>query len=209
MKKFYVEKNEAIPNVQYTSADLSATHDDMSGDITSIDLYWKTELQMMHARRLIKSAVVAVAGSDYSTWGNLSSDEQKIASKWICAPYALRVPTHYTDAEDKENWKRVIQHNQGWTFPDVIEGRACVIEKMREHTADQLRVENWTYADSNDFLKEVIDFMMTYIFGEDQRLIQWITNEVGSAYENAGFAQKTYFSTTLRDELVDIYNEYY
>lgn len=143
---------------------------------------------------------------DFSGWGTLTSSEQEIMSRYVLCPYALRL-TVFTEAEDKENWKSLVQITQGLESPSTpFTGRALVVEKMRGLIADKVRVEQMTMATSQQFFKDVFELTEWYMRAACPDFKLWLTNEVGSPYENDGFEQKVYWSQQLEDELMDIYN---
>lgn len=59
---------------------------------------------------------------------------------------------------------------------------------------------------SQSLMMDTLKFCNTYAEAGVYDLKAWITNEVGTIYENNGMAQNAYFSTTLRDNLMSIYN---
>lgn len=207
MEKLWIENIINLPNVQYTDADLSATHTDESANIEAWDLYGLEVLQFMHVRRSILPLVILKAGADFSTWSNLTPNEQAIAINWVIAPYSLRVPT-ITDEADKQNWTNLIKLTRGITGK-CTGGRPFIIELMRERVADNLRTETWATETAENFYFDTIEHITAYEFANTKDLIQWLTNEIGSPYENAGFAQTSYYSTELKDELAEIYNGFY
>ncbi len=204
--KLWVE-NISFPNVQYTDEDLSATHTDYSNDIEKWKQYGYEVLQWMHVRRKIQSLVVGIVNPDYSNWGGLTQAQKDIAINLILAPYALRVPA-VTDEEDSENWVNLVKNTRGISGK-CAGGRAYVIELMRERVSDNLRVELWSHTTADAFYYDTSTHITAYEFANTPDLIQWLTNAAGSPYENDGFAQKSYYSDGLKDDLVNIYYGFY
>jgi len=50
---------------------------------------------------------------------------------------------------------------------------------------------------------------MAFMFANTKCLINWINNEVGTPYENAGFAQTAYYDATLKTDLNTLYSATY
>ncbi len=206
--KLWIE-NIAIPNVEYTDADLSATHIDYSNNIEKWNEYGLEVLQWMHVRRKIEPLVynAATITTPFDNWANVSNDIKAIGIKLIVVPYALRVPA-VTDAEDIINWHNLMRYTRG-----IVEkcsgGRPLIVELMRERAADNVRTEIWNYNTSNQFYYDTASHITAFEFANTRDLIEWLTNEVGSPYEFDGFAQKSYFTTELKDDLVTIYNGFY
>jgi hypothetical protein len=203
--KFWIENIIEYPNVQYTDADLSATHTDESENIAAWDRYGLEVLQYMHVRRSIIPLVIAKAGADYSNWDSLTPEEQAIGINWIAAPYSLRVPT-ITDQTDRENWNKLVKCSRG-VSEECTEGRSYIIELMRERVADNLRTEAWTNAIAENFYFDTAENIEAYEFANASNLIDWINNE--GQYENAGFKQTSYYSLELENDLTQIYNGFY
>lgn len=194
---FGIEDGQSIPAISWAGS-LPIGFTDKTIDIVSLDHYGTNKINYHWCRKMIQAAVIAKAGVDFSTWGSLTTEEQKIASKWIASPYSLRVPAHYTDEEDKANWGNVLKRS--------YTGRCKTIEAMRIRVGDDIRIGLITLEDAHDFYFTCTDFVEAFKHSAAPNLIQWITNEVGSAYEFDGFAQKTYFNATLKDNLLSIYN---
>lgn len=208
MKKLWIE-NIALPNVEFTDDDLSATHTDFSNDVEKWNEYGLQVLQWMHVRRRIQPLVHAAStvSTPFDNWANVSSEIKSIAIEFIVVPYALRVPT-ITDEEDQANWKVLMQNTRGIN-EKCNGGRPFIIELMRERAADNIRTELWDYDTADQFYYDTANHITAFEFANSRDLIEWITNEVGSQYENDGFAQKSYFTTELKNDLVNIYNEFY
>lgn len=208
--KIWVE-NIAYPNVQHTDDDLSATHTDISNNIEQLAEHGEKVLQWMYVRKKIQGIVYtkATTTTPFDNWANgLTANEKQIAADWVVAPYALRLTVN-TDDQDKVNWQRVVDKTKGFNLLSDTEGRAYVVEVMRQRTSDELRREAWTKETADTFYYDTQDHIFGFMFADTNDLIQWITNEVGSPYENDGFEQKTYWSQALEDDLVALYYDEY
>lgn len=209
MGKLWVENITNYPNVQYTDEDLSATHTDDSNNIEKWDEYGLEVLQWLHVRRKLTPLIYAAATNidPFDNWGGLTQAIRDIAIKWICAPYVLRVPA-ITDTEDRENWEVLMKQSRG-VGEKCSGGRAFIIELMRERAADNLRTEIWDYNTSNQFYYDTAAHIEAYTFANTNDLIYWISNEAGTPYENNGFAQTSYYSVIIKNDLINIYNGFY
>jgi len=171
--------------------------------IEGIDAFGKrADNSYSYARYEINQLLIAAVNPDFSNWANgITTEEKRIVSKYVLAPYALRVPTFYSDADDKINADIVLAK--------TLSDRTSIIELMRKevfHT--KVRTGILTLAQSQQFFKDVNQFVYWYLNAACADLKQWITNEVGSSYETDGFEQKTYWSQDLEDTLMNIYNNY-
>ena len=212
--KLYVENNEAIPAIKV----LQDSDPAPSGytEKTSIEDWYKYGGEVLGAffgfnyltwRNKILNLVVGIVNPDYSNWIGLNADQKAIAIELILAPYALRVPA-ISDEADQKNWIELIITSQGapvWKY----DGRSKVVEEMREAVAEELRVETITKAEVDLFYSDTFDFLQYFIASNSIAFKQWLTNEVGSPYENDGFAQKTYYSIARKDYLLSIYQGNY
>lgn len=176
-------------------------------DISTIENWDKSGKNVkdyIFVRYEIQLLLIQIVGNDFSNWGDLTAIEKQIVSKHILAPYALRL-TIFSDEEDKKNWNIFLENSEG--NPSLLyKGRALIIKKMRKLISENVRKEVWTISVIQQIYKDILDYTNWYIKVSANDLIQWITNEVGSDYENEGFAQKSYYSELLRDDLINIYN---
>ena len=195
---------------QYDPRDLDYTN------ILEWDRYWQyTGKNYKWTQSKIKNLVLGIVNTDFSNWGALNDDEKRIASKWMVAPKVLRLQNH-TEDEDKKHWRDLIIKSEGVDVKS-LEGRARIYEEMRICVSHKLRLEEMSMEDSQDFYRTCRDMVQDYIAVSHPAFKQWLTNEVGSIYETVdpnsippkigGFAQKSYFSQSLLDELMAIYND--
>ena len=201
MKKLWVEINEAIPAIAFSENAPSADFIDKSDDIE----LWDSVTSIMdwsRRRDKILPLFYAIASVDLSTYGNLTAAQKLIGAKYFLAPYSLRVTNGIvTEDEDKANWQ--------YLLTETKKSRLSCIEAMRLLVGDKIRIGGLTLSQTQQFYVDVYQFVIWFEQCNMPDLKQWTTNEVGSAYENNGFAEKSYFTTGLRDELMDIYNDNY
>jgi len=216
MSKLWIENTSNYPSVICSSLDYSTTHTDKTTDVISWDKYGLDVLQYLHVRRKIQPLIIAKCSSNpldsntyFDNWTNgLTLEEKKIACNWIIAPYSLRI-TINSDADDLSLWTILVEKSKGFNILKDTEGRAYIIEEMRMRVSENLRKDLWTFATSNQFYYDTKDHIMAYMFANTTDLIDWISNKVGSLYENNGFAQTSYYDATLQTDLIKIYNDYY
>lgn len=204
-KKLWVENGQAIPAVVYAE---NPTNLDFTDYETSIEKWSEYGLQVKDfnfVRNKILTLVVSIVQPNYSLWNNLTLDQKKIACKFVVAPYALRVPTIFTDEEDKEHWRKVLELTQGQPI-SVMQGRARIFQEMRIYVGEYLRTDQITLANTQDFYKSVYNLANWFVNSNSPDFKWWINNEVGTPYENDGFAQKSYYSQAIKDGLNTIYS---
>jgi hypothetical protein len=210
-KKLWIE-NISIPAILYQEDTPSGDYLDKTNDAVYWDLYGMQVMDYIFVRDNINNLLFPICNPnypptiDFSGWNNLTAAQKEIMARYVLAPYALRL-TIYTDQEDKNHWQSLIQVTQGLQNNNYLfTGRAMIIEKMRSCVADKVRIETFSMAESQIFFKDVFDFTEWYIRAACPDFKQWLTNEIGSPYENDGFAQKSYYSEALKNSLMDIYN---
>ena len=172
-------------------------------DISSMENWDNSDvLDWARRRNEISPLFYAIANTDLSTYSNLTASEKLIGAQYFFAPYSLRVTNSIvTETEDLENWDFLLTQSK--------ENRERVVEYMRHQTGQYVRTEVLTLAQTQDFFKDVFELSNWFIEANIPDFKQWLTNEVGSIYETAGFAEKAYYSSGLKDELIDIYNGKY
>jgi hypothetical protein len=212
--KLYVENNESIPAIKV----LQDSDPAPSGytEKTSIEDWYKYGNEVLGAffgfnyltwRTEIFNLIIGIVGNDYTNWNNLNNEQKSIAIDLILAPYSLRVPT-ISDEQDLKNWNELIVISQGLPV-SKYEGRAKIIEKMREAVSNELRTETMSKEDADLFYKDTFDLISYFQASNSPDFKQWLTNEVGTPYENNGFAQKIYYSITRKNYLLSIYQGNY
>lgn len=97
----------------------------------------------------------------------------------------------------------------GFLLEETKKSRINCIEAMRVTIGSHIRNGVLTLVQTQEFYKDV--YTMVILFNEvnlpDLKL--WLSNSIGSQYENQGFAQKSYYSLAFKEELLDIYNGNY
>jgi len=212
--KLYVENNETIPAIKV----LQDSDPAPSGytQKTSIEDWYNFGYEILDAffgfnyltwRNEILNLIIGIVGPTYTNWNNLNQDQKNIAINLILAPYSLRVPT-ITDEQDLKNWNELIIISQGLPVLKYT-GRAKIVEKMREAVGNELRVETMAKEDIDLFYSSTSQYLQYYIASNSPEFKQWLTNEVGSPFENEGFAQEIYYSIARKDYLLQIYQGNY
>lgn len=209
-KKLLIENNENNPAVLWQE-NVVEGYTDYTLDAVMWDKYGKFVIDYLFYRDKINTILFPICNPNYPTvdfsgWGNLTAEQKEIMARYVLAPYALRL-TVYSDEIDSANWSNLLQVTQGTeTVQFHYTGRALLVENMRRHVAHKVRKELMTMTDSQLFFKDVFEFTEWYIRAACPDFKQWLTNEIGSPYENTGFAQESYYNITLKDELMSIYN---
>lgn len=199
--KLWVGDDISVPICLYQDNDPGIPYIDQSSSEYHWDTYGQRVLSFSGARNKINNILIPKLNPSYPTidfsgWSTATQQEKDIACKWIIAPYSLRI-THVTEAKDIENWDMLVAKTKVDRYNRV--------ERMRIIVSEEYRKDGLTKDDSDDFLESVSDLMIQHIEGNTPDLKQWISNEVGSLYETDGFAEKTYYSETLKNDLLDSY----
>jgi len=195
--KLYIEDNVSPPAVVWTDVAPTGDYTDYTNDIGVWDEHGEMAVNSNTVRDNIKSLVIAIAGSDFSTWSSVNPADKKIAARWKVAPLSLRLG-EITTAEDKEQWAEVMEK--------VEVSRSLIYLKMRLVVSEYLRDETITKTDSENFFTAVQLLSERFVYANDPCLYEWLNNTVGSPYENAGFAEETYYSVQFRDDINSKYN---
>lgn len=169
-------------------------YDDLS---TIVGWYNSDVLDWSRRRDYIKPLFYAKAGADLSNYATLTAEEKLIGTKCFLIPLALRL-TNWSEEEDIEGWNNLMAERK-------ITRSKC-IEQMRLAVAEKIRIGELSLTQTQEFDKDSSQMIAWYERSDAQDFKQWLTNEVGSPYELAGFAQKTYYSVGLKDQLLAIYN---
>jgi hypothetical protein len=207
MKKLWIEDTELHPSVVWSENAPNQDFIDKTNDVVSWDMYGNQALDYDRYRYEMKSPFYALAGNQLQNWGSLSSEIKEIGARYFFVPYALRL-TIVTEEQDYANWDNLIIKTQGTPVENYV-GRAETFDKMRRKVANLVRREEMSMTDSQQMLKDVGQMVDWYIRANSPEFKQWLTNEVGSAFESDGFAQKNYYSLALKNDLYDIYNGNY
>jgi hypothetical protein len=174
-------------------ADISSVENwDLFGTLATDYIFSRYEIEII----LIPKANPNYPTIDFSGWNSLSDSEKLLMAKHVLAPKSLRITILSTE-EDYYNWKNLIIVTK--------ENREKLIEEMRLKVAYSILEEEMNIKDSQDFFKDLFPLTEFYINTASPDFKFWITNAVGTPYENDGFAQKVYYSVGLKNSLVDIY----
>lgn len=208
MKKFWVEDIENNPACVWSEEPVgNGNYTDRTNDLIFWDKYGKNVLDLDRFRYEMKAHFYALSGNQLQNWASLSIDIKRIGAKYFFIPYQLRI-TVVTEQEDYDNWEELIEKTQGTPTSRYI-GRAKTFDEMRKSVAHRVRKEQMSMTSSQEFLKDVGLMGDWFIRSNAPDFKQWITNEIDTPYENNGFAQKSYYSLSLKNELYDIYNGNY
>lgn len=142
----------------------------------------------------------ALAGAQLQNWGTLTYSIKLLACKFFYAPYNLRV-TIVTDTDDAINWDSLLSRTK--------RSREACVEAMRKKVGQYMRLGSITLAQTQDFYVCVYEFVIWFEQANKPDFKQWLTNEVGSPYENDGFAQRAYYTVQMKDDIMSIYNGNY
>jgi len=200
MKLGYKKTPDAITigelNPNYVVSEI--LDNNLFNDISTISGWWNSDvLDWGRRRMMIKPLFYAKAGMDLSNYGTLTDEEKLIGASCFFTPYNLRTAI-WTEQYDKIAWKALLEQ--------TMISRKATIEAMRKHIADAIRLRALTLVQTQLFDKDTSDMIAWYERSDAQDFKQWLTNEVGSVYENDGFAQKVYYTLALKQELQTIYN---
>jgi hypothetical protein len=200
MKLGYKKTPEAIvvgqldPN--YTIAETLDLN--LYDDVSTIEGWYGSNVLDWGRRRLqIKPLFYAKAGADLSNFATLTDAEKQIGAECFFIPLVMRLQFWSSD-EDKVHWGNLLARTK--------ESRVATIETMRKRVGDRIRTGELTLLQTQMFDKDSSAMISWYERSDARDFYQWLTNEVGSAYETDGFAEKTYYSQALKDELLTIYN---
>lgn len=202
--KFLIENDENIPAILWQEGAKNGFTDKVN-DIFILDKYGESKIGFKRTRDLIKARVILDVNPNYPTidfsgWAAYSQDKKDIAIRWVVSPYSLRIAV-ISDTQDSVNWGIVVDKTK--------KGRADIVEIMRILVSEEFRKEVLVKDDLDDFWVTVESLMNSYIGANTIDFNNWIVNKIGSNYENDGFEQKSYWSQTLEDGLMGIYNGEY
>ena len=170
-------------------------------DISTMEAWDKSNLLDWYRRRTeISTLFYAEAGAGLETFAGMSTERKLLSCKYFLIPYATRMLL-ITDDEDEAAWDLLLH--------EAADSRDKCIEAMRIKTGQYMRIGTLTLTETQEFFKDVSHMIEWYVKSNSPDFKQWLTNEVGSAYENAGFADATYYISQVKDDLVDIYNGSY
>lgn len=197
-----MDNGTLLPDVLFKTFD--TTIDDANyEDYSSIENWYNSDLLDWARRRdEISPLFYAITGGDFSGYSNLTASEKLIGAKCFLAPISHRITNGVvTETEDKENWNFLLAQTK--------KSRLDCVEAMRVSVGEDIRTGTLTLTQTQDFFRDVRIMITNFEQTNDPNFKQWLTNEVGSAYENNGFSQKSYYSVNLKNKLLNIYNGKY
>ena len=187
----------------------SVLDEEIYTDISSIENWYNAPvLDWSRRRDEIKPLFFAKAGAQLQNYGTLSDLEKEIGARVFFIPYALRVPSIFSDSQDKDNFKFLLKETR-------LSRETC-IEAMRVHIGEKMRNGILSLEQSQTFFKDVNSMIQTFIGSNHPEFKLWLTSTTGVVlnqnidFSTTGFASKSgYFSQSFLDELLDIYNGNY
>lgn len=182
---------------------VSSTHSSLDGyqDISSIE-NWDSSTLLDWSRRRdeILPLFYAESGNQLQNFADMSIEKKLIGCKYFLLPYNIRT-TIISDEQDSINWDFLLKMTK-------ISREECV-EAMRVKVGQYMRLGTLTLEETQDFYTRVYQMIIWFDGANKPDFKQWLFNEVGSPYENNGFAQMTYYSESIKNDLMDIYNGSY
>lgn len=182
---------------------VSSTHSSLDGyqDISSIE-NWDSSTLLDWSRRRdeILPLFYAESGNQLQNFAGMSIEKKLIGCKYFLLPYNIRT-TIISDEQDSINWDFLLKMTK-------ISREECV-EAMRVKVGQYMRLGTLTLEETQDFYTRVYQMIIWFDEANKPDFKQWLFNEVGSPYENNGFAQMTYYSESIKNDLMDIYNGSY
>ena len=214
-KKLLVEDIEIFPCKLFYN-DITTTPDgftDVTSDLSAWDVHCigaKMESGSVVDYKIMRDNFQAPLFSslnpNFSNWGTVSATVRQLASKYFYAPYSLRL-TQHSEEYDLEQFTRLYQETKGINKLE-LQGRPRILEEIWELVACKYyRKELISQADSTDFTQSTKEYVFNYLNYSSNELRKWINNE--SEFASNGFAEKSYFNATMRDEITNIYNGNY
>lgn len=142
----------------------------------------------------------AEAGAQLQNFSGMSNAKKLNACVFFMVPYNVRIQI-ISDAQDAKNWDFLLTMTK--------QSREACVEAMRIKVGQYMRLGTISLAQTQDFYTQVYQLIIWFNDTNKPDFKQWISNEVGSPYENAGFAQQAYYNVDIKNDLMDIYNGNY
>lgn len=178
-------ENETIIN------DLVAAH-------VANDVY--NPLDWARRRDVLLPFFYAEAGSQLENFAGMSNQKKLNACIFFMVPYSVRLQI-ISDAQDAKNWDFLLTMTK--------QSREACVEAMRIKVGQYMRLGTISLAETQDFYTHVAELIMWFNDTNKPDFKQWLTSEVGSPYENTGFASQTYYNVDIKNDLMNIYNGNY
>lgn len=216
MKKLWLENIENLPSVVYQETTPNENFIDKTNDATIWDLYGERVLDYWFVIGKIRDLLFFRINPNYPTmdesgWNTLTENEKKVIAKLAYVSRAKRL-TVYSEIEDYQNGINLIRKTYGLTETARNKGRLGVVERMRQHVFMEYVWKNLMSLETSiQFGEDTVGMLDAFERFSSRKFYQWLTNEIGSAYEFNGFMQKNYLSTSggmeqLKNELLTIFN---
>lgn len=169
-------------------------------DISSIENWDESGLLDWSRRRdEIKPLFYAIAGGNLSTYNNLTANQKLIGAKYFFVPYSLRVTNGIvTEEQDKINGEILATETRN--------SRITCGEEMRLFLYTYVRQELMTLANTQLFYRDIKNELECFIASNDPGFKQFI---FGLEPYIGVFTNKVYWSQTLQNTLINIYNGEY
>lgn len=210
MKKLWIENISNLPSVLYQEETPSGDFLDKTNDIISWDKYGEIVVDYIFVLKKIRELSVLMLNPNYPTidfsgWVNLTTELKKVISKYLLVPYNLRLQV-FNDEEDLFNTKTLLTKSYGIQNAN-FKGRLALVEKMRNYVfINYVRKSLMSLESSKQFGADTLLLLDEFERFSTNNFYYWLNNEIGTIYEVNGFAQKSYYNETLKNELISIYN---
>ncbi len=187
-----IELDETLTNDQETILNNLVTNHVANSNYKMLD--WSRRRDVILPQFYVES------GNQLENFSSMSNNKKIRACEFFLIPYNIRIQI-ITNEQDSKNWEFLLKKTK--------ESRKDCIEAMRLKTGEYMRTGLLTLEQTQMFYKNVFEYVNWFEDTNSADLKQWITNEVGSPYENNGFEQTSYYLLQLRIDLMDIYNGNY
>jgi hypothetical protein len=157
-------------------------------------------LDWARRRDILSSLFYAKAGMQLQNFAGLSTRDKMIGCVYFFIPYSIRIQM-ISDSQDQQNWT--------WLLTKTKESREACVEAMRIKVGQYMRLGTVSLSQTQDFYTQVYQFIIWFNEANKPDFKQWLSNEIGSPYENAGFAQMPYYTIAMKNDLMGIYNGNY
>ena len=206
--KFWVEDIENNPGVAYQETQPSPECIDRTDNMVYWNKYGMMVQQYLQVRNEIWRILILEAGSNLAGFSSLSDEKKLICANWILLPYSYRIQI-VSESVDKDNFKECMEETSGF-FKDKLSGRSRIVEEMRQFVGlNYFRNEIMSKNDIDDFYNTCTGMLNEFISSNSINFRYWLNNQVGSNYENDGFAQKNYYNINIVEGFNTILNGIY
>lgn len=210
--KLWIEDNGTA--AYYQDIAPSVNYSDKSSCVLAWEKnYKKVEFNYYHFLKVLQGIIIPKASStldplNFDLIDALSLDEKKFSVKyWIMQNPADRIGVsewQVTDEQDSTNIKQLLIKSK--------EGRAEIIEALREKVGDHMRLGAISLAQSQRFFRIVATYIDSYINTSDVIFKAYMTSisvtvdgEI-TDFTGAGFIEETFSTQAILDDCMDIYS---